>query len=212
MNSMISISAELREENNSNAIRRDGYIPAIIYGDNKTSIPIAIKPSDIIKEVNSVGFFTKVFELNIQNKSEKVIAKNLQMHPVKDYPVHIDFMRVNNQSKINILVPIEFINELQSPGLKRGGILNIILHKLRVDCSIDKIPEKFVIDLKGLEVGESLNIEKLNLPEGVKPIYSARENVIATIVSPKISKVKAEESSEKTEETDEKDKEKESEK
>ncbi len=166
------------------ALRRQNRVPGIIYGDNQDPQMISVDGKTLRKEYESSNFFSKVFTLEIDNKKQQVIAKDIQLHPVSDEPLHIDFQRVNKDSKIHVSVPITFIHEDKSPALKRGGALNVIIHALEIVCPPHSIPEKLVVDLTGVEMHHSILIERLKLPEGTKAAYPVRDNVLATIVAP----------------------------
>lgn len=181
------LSAESRENNGSGparALRREAKVPGIIYGDKKEPEMISINYKDLAREYQTSNFFSKVFTLDVNGCKQDVIAKDIQLHPVSDAPLHVDFQRVNKDSKVNVSVPIKFINEDKSPAIKRGGALNIIIHSLEISCSPHLIPENLVVDLTGVEMHHSILIEKLKLPEGSKPTHAARDNVLATIVAP----------------------------
>ncbi len=166
------------------ALRRQGMVPGIIYGDNKQPEMIVVDYKILNQECHTLAFFSKVITLNVDNKKQQVIVKDVQLHPVKDIPIHVDFQRVNKDSKVHVSVPLIYINEDKAPGIKRGGALNIILHTLELVCPTQSIPEKLVVDLSGAEMGVSIHLESLQLPAGAKAAHADRDHVLATIVAP----------------------------
>ena len=191
----ININVTKREKtgkSNSKSLRNEGKIPAVIYGDKGESGCIFLEYQDIIKEISKTGFLSTVFNLNINKKKVKVLPREIQTDPLDDKPIHIDFLRVTPESKINISVPIIFINEEKSPGLKGGGVLNTVRRELDLICQIKNIPEKLEADLTGLEVGSVIHMSNIELPEGVSPVISDRDFTIATIAAPTIMTVEEE--------------------
>jgi large subunit ribosomal protein L25 len=161
--------------------RREGKVPAVIYGDGKPPETIALDYNDLWKQVLKGHFTSTVFDLVVDGKSNRVIPRDLQVDPVKDEPIHIDFMRIGADGRIRVAVPVRFVNEGQSPGLKRGGVLNIVRHDIEVTCPYDKIPLYFEVDLAGLEIGRSVHISAVKLPDGVTPTIQGRDFTVATI-------------------------------
>jgi large subunit ribosomal protein L25 len=178
----------------SRALRRQGRVPGIVYGGTQENVALSIDERDVAKGLNTSGFYSRIYELPIGGKKERVIVRSVQTHPVSDRPLHIDFFRVAKGARIHLTIPVHFIHEDKSPGLKRGGVLNIVLHRLDVSCSGDNIPEQIVIDLEGLDIGHSVHLDTLTLPEGVVPTHPERDNTLATIVAP--SSVKSSEDEE----------------
>lgn len=166
------------------AIRREGLVPGIIYGRGKDPEPIMIEEKDLLLESVHAHFFSKIYQLDIGGKKQAVITKALQLHPVTDLPLHVDFLRVEKDSKIHVFVPIEFHHEDKCPGIKRGGVLNVILHSIEVICPANAIPEKFVISLESLGLNQSLHLDALNLDKKVAVAHPDRDNTLATIVAP----------------------------
>ena len=179
-------------KSNSKNLRNDGKVPAIIYGDKKESNYIFLEYLDIMKEMSKTGFFSTVFNLNINKKKIKVLPREVQTDPLNNKPIHIDFLRVTPESKINISVPIIFINEDESPGLKSGGVLNTVRRDIDLICKIKNIPEKLEANLKDLEVGSVVHMSDIILPEGVLPVIADRDFTIATIAAPTIMAVEEE--------------------
>jgi large subunit ribosomal protein L25 len=162
--------------------RREGNIPAVIYGDKQAPEIIALEFNELWKQILRGQFTLSVFDIDIAGKSKvRVIPRDVQLDPVKDFPVHVDFLRIGKDGIIRVAVPVRFINESLSPGLKRGGVLNIVRHEIEVFCPYDRIPAAFEIDLDGVEIGRSIHISSVNLPDGVSPVISNRDFTIATI-------------------------------
>lgn len=172
----------------SRALRRAGRIPAVLYGGTTEPIHFSLEPVQLDKELHKAGFLSKVFEISLNGKKEKALAREVQFHPVTDRPLHVDFMRVSKGSKITVSVPINFTNELSSPGIKRGGVLNITLHSLDVLSDIDHIPSTIDVDLTGLQIHDTIHLKDLKLPTGVVAAHPERDNDIANIVAPTIMK------------------------
>ena len=144
-------------------------VPAVIYGDGKPPETIALDYIELWKQVLKGHFTSTVFEIDVEGKKNRVIPRDLQVDPVKDQPIHVDFLRIGKDGRIRVAVPVRFVNEALSPGLKRGGVLNIVRHDIEVTCPYDKIPAFFEVDLTGLEIGRSIHISAITLPEGVQP-------------------------------------------
>ena len=185
------------------AARRAGRIPAIIFGDKKETISIDIEEREYKKIMNQSGIFSRLLDLSVEGKSNLVLTRDIQFHPVSENPLHVDFLRIGKGSNINVSVPVSFINEELSPGLKTGGVLNTVRFELELMCPADSIPEKIEINLEGLVVGDSIKISSVNLPDGVSSTITDRDFTIATIAAPTVmSEVSTEETAE-TEETEE---------
>jgi large subunit ribosomal protein L25 len=184
MSELIPLKASARPRAGKGAARqarRDGNVPAVIYGDNKTPETIALEYNALWKQVVKGQFTATAFELDVDGKKHIVLARDVQLCPVKDVPLHVDFMRVGNDGVIRVSIPMKFVNELLSPGLKRGGVLNIVRHDVEVFCPYDKIPQHFEVDLTGLEIGRSIHISAVKLPDGISPVIKSRDFTIATI-------------------------------
>ena len=164
------------------AVRREGKVPAVIYGgDEKTPETVALDHNELFKIIKRGRFLSTVFDIDISGKSTRAIPRDVQLDPVKDIPIHVDFQRIGADNRVRIGVPMRFVNEANSPGLKRGGVLNIVRREVEVWAPADKIPEYFEADLEGLEIGRSIHISAVKLPAGVKPVISDRDFTIATI-------------------------------
>ena len=179
-------------KSNCKQLRNMGKIPAVIYGDKKESVYITVDYPKIAKELSRTGFFSTVFSLKLDKKEIKVLPREIQTDPLNDKPIHIDFLRVNSESKINISVPIVFVNEDKSPGLKSGGVLNAVRREIDLICKINSIPEKLEADLTGLEVGSVIHMSDIKLEENVVPQISDRDFTIATIAAPTVMPIEEE--------------------
>ncbi len=161
--------------------RREGRVPAVIYGDKKEPETIALDANELWKTVQKGKFTSTVFEVDIDGRKERVLPRDVQLDPLRDTPVHVDFQRVSADSRIRVSVPVRFVNDALSPGLKRGGVLNIVRHDVEVICPAERIPQFFEIDLTGLEIGKSIHISAVAMPDGVRPTITNRDFTIATI-------------------------------
>ncbi len=161
--------------------RRDNKIPAVIYGDNSPPTTIALDYNTLWKQILKGHFLSTVVELNIDGKMNRVLPRDIQFDPVKDTPLHVDFLRIGKDGIIRVKVPVRFTNEALSPGLKRGGVLNIVRHEVEVFVRYDKIPTHFEASVEGLEIGRSIHISAFNLPDDVKPVIRNRDFTVATI-------------------------------
>ena len=161
--------------------RREGRVPGVIYGDGKPPETIALDYNDLWKQVIKGHFTSTVFELDVEGEKNRVIPRDLQVDPVKDQPIHVDFMRIGKDGRIRVEVPVRFINDALSPGLKRGGVLNIVRHDVEVICPYDHIPPFFEVDLTGLEIGRSIHISAVQLPKDAELTIKDRDFTIATI-------------------------------
>lgn len=161
--------------------RREGKVPAVIYGDGQSPQTIALDYNELWKQVLKGHFTSTVFELDVEGKKSRVIPRDLQVDPIKDQPIHVDFMRIGKDGRIRVEVPVRFINDQLSPGLKRGGVLNIVRHDIEVICPYDHIPSFFEVDLTGLEIGRSIHISAVTLPKDAELTIKDRDFTIATI-------------------------------
>ncbi len=188
MSKQITISAEMRDragKGAARATRRAGRVPAVIYGDKKDPIMVSLEPRELRKQLNTGNFFATVYSVEVAGgDNERVLPRDVQFHPVKDETMHVDFLRVSKLTRTNVMVQCNFINEDDSPGLTRGGMLNVVRHEVEVVCGVDDIPSEFQIDLTGLDIGDSIHAGVLNLPEGVELTISDRDFTIATIAAP----------------------------
>jgi large subunit ribosomal protein L25 len=163
-------------------VRREGRVPGIIYGDKKDPQNIALETKVIALQLQTGHFQSTIFLLDVDGTKTRVIPRGVQLDPVRDFPIHVDFMRLGKDALVVVNVPVHFLNEAESPGLKRGGVLNIVRHDIPVRCPADTIPEFFEVDLTGQEIGDSIHISSLSMPEGVTPTITDRDFTVATIV------------------------------
>ncbi len=187
MSDTLTLPAETREragKGASRALRREGRVPAVIYGGNEEPLAIHVEEKLLIKQLGTGHFFNSIVELEVGGKTVRTLPKDVAFHPVNDRPLHADFLRLSANATIHVNVPVIFANEEASPGLKRGGVLNIVRHELELICQADKIPDDIAIDVTGLEVGASIHISHVKLPEGSKSALTDRDFTIATIVAP----------------------------
>lgn len=168
----------------SRAARRDGHVPAVIYGLGKEPVSVTVPFNRVLKEFNTGRFTSTLFDLDMDGTTERVIPKDVQVDVVKDFPIHIDFLRVDRDAKVDVEVSVHFLNEDTAPGLKRGGVLNIVRHDVELSCPAESIPEFIEADLDGLDIGDSVHISDIDLPEGVEPTIADRDFTIATIAAP----------------------------
>ena len=188
MSNLKAIKREGTSSGSNNKLRSEGLIPAILYGGKEANLNISIQKKEISNLINSDTFLSKVLELEINGKKEKVIPRDVAFNVVSEEPIHIDFMRIVSGKKIILEIPVKFINHPDSPGLKRGGVLNIVRRKVELKCPSEKIPEKLTIDLDGVDIGESFKISSVKLDPEVVPTIQGRDFVIATLAAPTVMK------------------------
>ena len=172
----------------NNRLRAAGSIPAILYGGKEANQNISVSKKEISTIINSDTFLSKVLEIEVDGKKERVIPRDVAFHAVSEEPVHIDFMRIVSGKKIILEIPVKFINHPDSPGLKRGGVLNIVRRKVELKCPAENIPDEIVVDLTGTDIGTSIKISSVKLPESVIPTITERDFVVATVAAPTIIK------------------------
>ena len=212
MSSINTLNASLREKvgtNSAKKVRIANKIPAIVYGDGKNPEPISLDVKELRIEINKSSFLNRIFDLSINNSKTRVIVQGISQDPVTDQLEHVDFLRVNDKTKVTIEVPVKFLNENLSPGIKRGGVLNVVRYTVEVMCPVNKIPESFEFNLEGLEIGDSIHISHTNIDEGVIPTIKDRDFTVASILAPS-ALVSAETSEDKPDEEEEEGKEKDS--
>ena len=188
---MSNLKATKRENLSSgsnNKLRAKGFIPAILYGGKDQNQNISVSKKEISNIINSETFLSKVLELDIDGKKEKVIPRDVAYHVVSEEPMHIDFMRIVSGKKIILEIPVKFINHPDSPGLKRGGVLNIVRRKVELKCPAESIPDEIIVDLAGTDIGTSIKISSVKLPENVIPTITDRDFVVATVAAPTVIK------------------------
>ena len=188
---MNSIEASIRNNKSKgelNAIRKSGSVPAILYGGKEANQKIAISKKSLKALIENENFLSNIINLKIDGKSQNVLPREVKYHIISDEPTHVDFLRVLPGVKIKIEVPVNFINHEKSPGLKRGGVLNIVRRKVELKCPSEKIPEKITLDLDGIDIGESFKISSVKLDDEVMPTIQGRDFVIATLAAPTVMK------------------------
>ena len=188
MSNLKAIKRENTSSGSNNKLRSEGLIPAILYGGKDANLNISIQKKEIKNLINSDTFLSKVLELEINGKKEKVIPRDIAFNVVSEEPIHIDFMRIVSGKKIILEIPVKFINHPDSPGLKRGGVLNIVRRKVELKCPAENIPNEIVVDLAGTDIGTSIKISSVKLEENIVPTISDRDFVIATVASPTVIK------------------------
>lgn len=182
----IVLDVTVREDTgtgNARAARREKMVPAVVYGGDEKSVPVAVKLNEVIRAINSGNFIANMIELSHEGKKQKVLTKDIQFHPVTDTPVHVDFFRVTNKTIIEVEVTVNFIGEEESPGLKEGGTLNVVRYSVEVKCPAGDIPDSIDVDVSKAEIGDSLKISDVKLPKGIKPSITDRDFTIATIIA-----------------------------
>jgi large subunit ribosomal protein L25 len=187
MREVISIAAEARSragKGNARATRLEGRVPAVIYGGKEPPLTVSVNLKELLLQFNKGNFLTRLFDIELPGGKQRVLPRDVQLHPVTDRPVHADFMRVDANSRIRIFVPAHFVDIDQSPGIKKGGVLNIVRHEVEFYCPANEIPERITISLAGLEIGTSIHISSVTLPAGVTPVISNRDFTVATIAAP----------------------------
>ena len=188
MSNLKAIKRENISSGSNNRLRSEGLIPAILYGGKEANENISIEKKDIKNLIHSDTFLSKVLDLEVDGKKEKVIPRDIAFNVVTEEPIHIDFMRIVSGKKIILEIPVKFINHPDSPGLKRGGVLNIVRRKVELKCPAENIPDEIIIDLAGTDIGTSIKISSVKLPENVIPTITDRDFVIATVASPTVMK------------------------
>ncbi len=178
------------------AARREGLIPAVIYGDKKPPVSINLDYNEVFQKLHRPGFYTTLYELKVGSKKERVLARDVQFHPVRDTPMHVDFLRVAKGATVTVQVPVSFINEEECPGLREGGVLNVVRYEIGLVCPADNIPDTLEIDLTDVNLGDSVHISTIALPDGVEPEISDRDFTVVTIGAPSAVRAEALEAAE----------------
>lgn len=189
MAELAAIQAERRSEAGkgiARALRRYGKVPGVVYGGNETSLNISVETARITQEHERGGFFSRLYSLDIDGVSMRVLAREVQVHPVTSAVLHVDFLRLTDDSEVNVDVPVDFLNEEMSPGVKRGGVLNIVRRTVELICRADSIPLSIEADIAELDIGDSVKISAINLPDGVRPGITDRDFTIATVAAPTV--------------------------
>ncbi len=191
MSEQLTLSAEARDRAGKGAsryLRREGRVPAVIYGANEEPTQIHLEEKGLIKILKTGHFMNSVVLIDVGGTQTRTLPKDVQFHPVTDRPLHVDFLRIAEHAQVHVNVPVRFINEEKSPGLRKGGVLNIVRHELELVCDAAEIPDDVVVDLSGSEVGDSIHISAVTLPQGATPGITDRDFTIATIAAPSVSR------------------------
>ena len=186
MPEMISLSAEPRDragKGASRATRRAGRVPAIVYGGGGEPALISLEPRELMRCLARPGFFNHLVEISVAGATHRTLPREVQYHPVTDAPLHVDFQRVGAGAQVHVTVPVVFVDQERSPGLRRGGILNVVRHGVEMLCSVDNIPERLVVSLAGVDIGDSIHIGVVAMPEGARPVIQERDFTIASIAA-----------------------------
>ena len=187
MSEALTLPAEARERAGKGAsreLRRQGRVPAVIYGGKEEPTAIHIEAKELVRQLGSGHFMNSIVMIDVGGKKVRTLPKDVALHPVTDRPLHVDFLRLAKDAKIQVAVPVHFINEDDSPGLKKGGVLNVVRHELELVCESDKIPDDIKLDVAGLDIGDSIHISHVKLPAGSESAITDRDFTIATIVAP----------------------------
>jgi len=187
MSDALNLPAELREragKGASRALRREGRVPAVIYGGKEEPITIHLEEKEVVRQLMLGHFMNSIVMIKVGGDSVRTLPKDVAFHPVSDRPTHIDFLRLAKDAKIEVAIPVIFTNEEESPGLKKGGVLNVVRHELELICESDKIPDEIEVDVTGKEVGDSIHISEITLPKGSESAITDRDFTIATLVAP----------------------------
>ncbi|WP_336294238.1 50S ribosomal protein L25/general stress protein Ctc [Bartonella sp. CB169] len=187
MSKSYTLKAEIRErvgKGSSRELRRNGLIPAVIYGDKQPPLAISVSYKEIFYKIHAGGFRTTVANIVIGKQKIMVLPKDYQLDPVRDFPLHVDFLRISAKSVVEVNIPVHFLNEDTAPGIKKGGVLNIVRHEIECTALANAIPEAIEIDLSNYSIGDSIHISAVQLPKGVTPVIQDRDFTIATIAAP----------------------------
>ena len=196
MSETYELKAEEREnagKGAARAIRRSGRVPAVIYGDKKPPVSISLPYKEVDMKIRGGGFLTTVATIDVKGDKIRVIPKDFQLDPIRDFPIHVDFLRVSKGAKLTLDIPVHFVNDEESPGVRRGGVVNIVRHTVELEVPVDSIPDALIADLTGLDIGDGIHISNIELPEGVTPTITDRDFTIATIAAPAVLTAEEEE-------------------
>ena len=196
MSEQLTLPAETRDragKGASRALRRDGRVPAVVYGDKKEPLSVHVEEKLLTKMLSTGHFMNSVVMVEVGGKPNRTLPKAVDFHPVTSRPIHVDFLRIGEHSKVNVNIPVRFDNEEASPGLKRGGVLNVVQHEIELICDAAEIPDELHIDLTGLDIGDSIHISQVTLPKGAKAAIDDRDFTVATVVAPSAMKAEEEE-------------------
>ena len=196
MSEQLTLPAEARDragKGASRALRRDGRVPAVVYGEKKEPLSIHVEEKLLTRMLHTGHFMNSVVMIDFKGKAHRTLPKAVDFHPVTSRPIHVDFLRIGEHTKVTVAVPVRFYNEEEAPGLTRGGVLNVVQHELELTCDAAHIPNEIHIDLTGLEIGDSIHISEVKLPDGVTAANAEEDFTVATIVAPSAMKAEEEE-------------------
>lgn len=196
MSDQLTLPAEARDragKGASRALRREGRVPAVVYGEKKEPLSIHVEEKLLSKMLSTGHFMNSVVMIDFEGKPQRTLPKAVDFHPVTSRPIHVDFLRIGEHTKVHVAVPMRFDDEEESPGLKRGGVLNVVVHELQLVCDAASIPNEIHLSLAGLEIGDSIHIGQVKLPQGVTPANTEEDFTVATIVAPSAMKAEEEE-------------------
>lgn len=191
MTQVQKIKAEHREragKGNARAVRLQGRIPGVVYGGKETPVMISLEERTFVPLTRKAGFFTHLMDIEADGKSMRVIPRDVQFDPVSDRVLHVDLLRVSSGARVRVFVPVVFINQDKSPGMKRGGALNIVQHQIQLSCPPEKIPEAITVDLEGKNIGDTIHLEDIHLPSDVTPLLGSKDTTIASVAAPTVVK------------------------
>jgi len=187
-NTIEALRRETKTKSDLNKLRSDGFVPGILYGDIEKNISLSVKKSTLDYFLKTTNFKSKVFKINIDGKEYEVLPRDIEFDNISNQPIHVDFQKLSKNTKVVVWIPVKFLNEEKCPGLKMGGVLNIVRRKVELSCPADNIPSELVVDLLEREIGESIHISAIKLPEGVLPTIKDRDFTIATVAAPTVVK------------------------
>ena len=195
MSETFELKAQARDRAGKGAareLRRNKMVPAVIYGDNKDPLMIALPYKELSLQIHKGGFLNTVLEIDVDGKKHKVLPKDFQREPVRDFFTHVDFLRIGKNTKVHVEIPVHYVNEDACPGIRKGGVLNVVRHHLEVSCRADAIPEYFEIDLTGLQIEDVVHASKISLPSGVAVTVTDRDPTMCSIAAPTVSSASSE--------------------
>ncbi len=187
MSDTYELKAEARErvgKGSSRSLRRNGKVPAVIYGDKQPPLAVALSYKDVYYKIHGGAFMTTIATIDVDGQKHKVLPKDYQLDPVRDFPMHVDFLRIGKGTIVTVEIPCNFIGEDDSPGLIRGGVLNVVRYAIELNCPADSIPDSLEVSVAGLDIGDGVHISAVSLPDGVEPTITDRDFTIATVAAP----------------------------
>lgn len=187
-NTIEASTRKTKTKSDLNKLRSDGFVPGILYGDIEKNISLSVKKSTLDYFLKTTNFKSKVFKINIDGKEYEVLPRDIEFDNISNQPIHVDFQKLSKNTKVVVWIPVKFLNEEKCPGLKMGGVLNIVRRKVELSCPADNIPSELIVDLLEREIGESIHISAIKLPEGVFPTIKDRDFTIATVAAPTVVK------------------------